>query len=149
MCKTHFLSKWMILNGVLKKIIRYMAIETLSGPPPPLIHGKIHIKVPFWLFVPLPYGYIQLWCKQIFVKQIPPKAWHICMIFFKISFHTNVIPCPRGGSSFRAQNLYEFGQLLGIEDFALLKVFCSWREQAWNCGGHIWTPTTEHTTPSN
>ena len=57
--------------------------------------------------------------------------------FFKISFHTNVIPCPRGGSSFRAQNLYEFGQLLGIEDFALLKVFCSWREQAWNRGSHI------------
>ena len=54
--------------------------------------------------------------------------------FFKISFHTNVIPCPWGGSSFRAQNLYEFGQLLGIEDFALLKVFCSWREQAWNRG---------------
>ena len=58
-------------------------------------------------------------------------------IFFKISFHTNVIYCTRGGSSFCAQNLYEIGQLLVIEDSALLKVFCSWRVQDRNCGSHI------------
>ena len=33
-----------------------------------------------------------------------------------------MIYCPRGGSSFCAQNLYEIGQLLVIEDLALLKV---------------------------
>ena len=47
-------SKWF-----KKKIIfqnRYMALETPSTPrrdPPPL-HGKYHLKFPFWLFAPFP-----------------------------------------------------------------------------------------------
>ena len=41
---------------VFKKIIfqnRYVALETPSRPPPPL-HGKYHLKFPFWLFAPFP-----------------------------------------------------------------------------------------------
>ena len=41
---------------VLTKIIfqnRYVALETGLNLPP--LHGKCHLKFPFWLFEPLPY----------------------------------------------------------------------------------------------
>ena len=41
---------------VFKKIIfqnRYVALETPSRPPPPL-HGKCHLKFPFWFFDSVP-----------------------------------------------------------------------------------------------
>ena len=41
---------------VFKKIIfqnRYVALETPSRPPP--LHGKCHLKFPFWLFDSFPY----------------------------------------------------------------------------------------------
>ena len=40
---------------VFKKIIfqnRYVALETPSRPPP--LHGKCHLKFPFWFFEPFP-----------------------------------------------------------------------------------------------
>ena len=53
---------------VFKKIIfqnRYVALETPSRPPrdPPPLHGKYHLKFPFWLLEPLPkLAYKRLSC---------------------------------------------------------------------------------------
>ena len=47
---------------VFQKIIfqnRYVALETPSRPPSPPLHGKYHLKFPFWLSAPVPY---QLLC---------------------------------------------------------------------------------------
>ena len=44
-------SKWFLTKIIFQN--RYVAIETPSRPPP--LHGKSHLKFPFWLFEPLPY----------------------------------------------------------------------------------------------
>ena len=45
-------SKWFLKKSIFQN--RYVALETPSRPPLPL-HGKNHLKFPFWLFDNLPY----------------------------------------------------------------------------------------------
>ena len=45
-----------------------MALETPSRPTPPL-HGKCHLKFPFWLFDSFPYVAIIIGCEQESVYQ--------------------------------------------------------------------------------
>ena len=56
-------SKWFLTKIIFQN--RYVALETPSRPPPPL-HGKCHLKFPFWFFAPLPYRLwsykLKLWC---------------------------------------------------------------------------------------
>ena len=47
----------MILNGFLKKSFFRIGMWHSRPPrdPPPPLHGKCHLKFPFWLFEPFPY----------------------------------------------------------------------------------------------
>ena len=55
---------------------RYVALETPSRPSPPL-HGKCHLKFPFWLLAPFPYPQIIL-SEDIFAtKQMDMSRFNI------------------------------------------------------------------------
>ena len=54
-CKTRFNSKGMILNG-FQKIIFQNRCGTRDPLETPLLHGKYHLKFPFWLSAPVPKG---------------------------------------------------------------------------------------------
>ena len=60
---------------VFKKIIfqnRYVALKTLSRPPP--IHGKYHLKFPFWLFAHLPKEYNNNPIRNIFYLNLKSNS---------------------------------------------------------------------------
>ena len=62
---------------VFKKIIfqnRYVALETPSRPPAPL-HGKYHLKFPFWLSAPLPYHQTNKYLKLLQSSPSPLTLW--------------------------------------------------------------------------
>ena len=44
-------SEWFLTKIIFQN--RYVALETGLDPPP--LHGKCHLKFPFWFFEPLPY----------------------------------------------------------------------------------------------
>ena len=51
-CKTRFHSQGMILNVFLKNHFSCVGGTRDPPPPPSPLHGKIHLKFPFWLFEP-------------------------------------------------------------------------------------------------
>ena len=67
---------------VFKKIIfqnRYVALETPSRPHP--LHGKCHLKFPFWFFDYLPYFFSEK--VNLCVKMSTMyKEWHFSLHFF-------------------------------------------------------------------
>ena len=46
-------SKWFLTKSIFQNT--YVALETPPRPPP--LHGKCHLKFPFWLFEPLPKSF--------------------------------------------------------------------------------------------
>ena len=83
---------------VFKKIIfqnRYVALETPSRPPP--LHGKYHLKFPFWLSTHLPYilSNVKIGVRDIpspFAKEsswmyrrVPPPASPVCCLWNRLS----------------------------------------------------------------
>ena len=69
-------SKWFLPKIIFQN--RYVALETPSRPPP--LHGKCHLKFPFWFSAPFPYlkcvgqkgnNYLQLSVQ-------PSPNWHQC-----------------------------------------------------------------------
>ena len=56
-------SKWFLTKIIFQN--RYVALETPSRPPPSL-HGKCHLKFPFWFFDSVPS--LDIWKRNIFLK---------------------------------------------------------------------------------
>ena len=146
---------------VFKKIIfqnRYVALETPSRPPP--LHGKCHLKFPFWLFEPVPKllwscssssiwyyrdkGYIDVSKKKVSKEDIirctEKYLFLLCLDRKSSSSHTQIQQSrgcqqhhkTRGWDSWHQDQRRAWGPLqVGGISYCLFCMLNNWRKTAW------------------